>query len=531
MSIVQGARPSPEVISKHQSKSRLGSLVWFAMAVLVLCAAAVVNGQPFFYPDTTAYVRGAEMGLTKVLGERFRTDLLPPEAVHAPIEPQADPQFSAALPKTLGSADRKARGLTSIEDKIVLAGRSVYYGALLYVAYVTSEFWLAVVLQAMAVAYLLHLLIVRLWGLGGPVLLGTLTALVLLTPVSGFTGLLMPDIFAPLVILSMAILGLYWRELGRGDRVAIGLILVAGLVSHASHIALAAALWVVLLSARLAGSTKWRASTGALAIAAVCIGGALAAEWTFNKAVTVVLGEAPLRLPYLTARLVDTGPGTAYLQATCPASGYSACAYVHNFPTKWDLFMFSIDPSKGAFALASANEKRKFSAEQIRFFFDVFRYDPLGVLRTMGAGAIGQLASFGVHVIRYSPENMVGYEARLPTDVFARMQRARIAGHPAWSEAMTALTYLTVIVAMVAGAFLLWRGRLDAVEQTTRLRSFALLVITGVVANALICGVLASPYDRFQARVIWLVPLVAIVGWVSWRRAINPETSQKESHR
>jgi hypothetical protein len=31
----------------------------------------------------------------------------------------------------------------------------------------------------------------------------------------------------------------------------------------------------------------------------------------------------------------------------------------------------------------------------------------------------------------------------------------------------------------------------------------------GVLLNAAVCGVLSGPHDRYQARTIWLVPLLA----------------------
>lgn len=44
----------------------------------------------------------------------------------------------------------------------------------------------------------------------------------------------------------------------------------------------------------------------------------------------------------------------------------------------------------------------------------------------------------------------------------------------------------------------------------------------GVLMNAVICGVLAFPYDRFQVRVIWLLPLAALLAssmtWEQRRR-------------
>ena len=37
------------------------------------------------------------------------------------------------------------------------------------------------------------------------------------------------------------------------------------------------------------------------------------------------------------------------------------------------------------------------------------------------------------------------------------------------------------------------------------------MVLLGVVGNAAICGMLSMTLDRYQARVVWLVPLLAIV--------------------
>jgi len=39
--------------------------------------------------------------------------------------------------------------------------------------------------------------------------------------------------------------------------------------------------------------------------------------------------------------------------------------------------------------------------------------------------------------------------------------------------------------------------------------SLALLLF--LLLNAAVCGILSSPVDRYQARVIWLVPLLALV--------------------
>jgi hypothetical protein len=38
---------------------------------------------------------------------------------------------------------------------------------------------------------------------------------------------------------------------------------------------------------------------------------------------------------------------------------------------------------------------------------------------------------------------------------------------------------------------------------------FVLICVGGIVANAFICGILSGPWERYQLRVIWLLPLLA----------------------
>ena len=92
---------------------------------------------------------------------------------------------------------------------------------------------------------------------------------------------------------------------------------------------------------------------------------------------------------------------------------------------------------------------------------------------------------------------------------------------------LSAATYTTTLLAL---AYLVWqwharRRSAGAAGDDGRSAdwTFTGIVLMGVLANAIICGALASPYDRFQARVIWLVPLVALA--VAPRRPAQPSTA------
>jgi hypothetical protein len=47
-------------------------------------------------------------------------------------------------------------------------------------------------------------------------------------------------------------------------------------------------------------------------------------------------------------------------------------------------------------------------------------------------------------------------------------------------------------------------SRLDTIE------AFILMILVGIVVNAVVCGVLAGPFDRYQTRISWLLPAVAL---------------------
>ena len=52
-----------------------------------------------------------------------------------------------------------------------------------------------------------------------------------------------------------------------------------------------------------------------------------------------------------------------------------------------------------------------------------------------------------------------------------------------------------------------------------RMEQVAMLAVGGLLANALVCATLASPMDRFQARLAWLPPLLALaVLALAWKR-------------
>jgi hypothetical protein len=126
-----------------------------AFCILLLASAwvALVNGQPLFSVDTTAYIRGADFAAVYFLGPKFATSWTQGRTLQG-VE-QHQPQ------NVLGKISGGELSLNSPFDKAVMAGRSIYYGGLLYLGHITSKFWLAVFTQAAIFLYLSHTLTIK----------------------------------------------------------------------------------------------------------------------------------------------------------------------------------------------------------------------------------------------------------------------------------------------------------------------------------------------------------------------------------
>jgi hypothetical protein len=55
-------------------------------------------------------------------------------------------------------------------------------------------------------------------------------------------------------------------------------------------------------------------------------------------------------------------------------------------------------------------------------------------------------------------------------------------------------------------------------RRDRRIASLAAFLFFALVVNAIICGALSNPHDRYQSRLVWLAPLVVAIAAIGWRR-------------
>jgi hypothetical protein len=469
-----------------------------ALAVLLaagaLCWVALVNGQPFFHPDTVGYVRGADVAVAKLLGPRFATPWVAPP-----------PGLVRPAPSSTGAGP-------SPDDQEVIGGRSIYYGALVSLGGRTGGFWLTVFMQSLAVALLVEIMMRALAVTGLRAYAAVMALIAAGTSAPLFIAFLMPDIWAGAAIAAAAALFALPQRLGRLDAVALVLICAFAAMAHASVAPVTGGLLVAGLVAwlwrRRAPPAPWLGAAGCVAALAAAWAGAAA----FNFAVVHTAGKPPVTPPFLTARVVADGPGTRFARERCAGQPFMVCRFADRLPLDVDHFLWGQTTKDGVFLPASAAERRALGDEQTRFALAAVSAYPLQQAVASLRNAALQTVTTELSDFGYKASVRAGLEGELPPDPLARFRRTLAYRQALPLGMFWGLQTAVVLAALIAIGWMAVRpsrrGTVHNEAQTAALL-FASLVILGVLGNGVVCGVLSTLYGRYQARVVWTIPLAA----------------------
>src|SRR5271166_3613973 len=471
---------------------------------LVACWPALLNGQPFFFSDTYGYLHNGDVALTKAIG---LLQTAQPGEIPQPSEAQS------SHPVIQGDAADARRSALQWDHPVIQghaadAGRSAYYGVFLDGIYRIGGFRLVPIAQALILLSEIGLLLTY-CGAFRPVVFGAVAIVIsALTPFAFFNTFLMPDVFAGSVILAVAALVVFGRTIPVLHFVFWFCVLTAGLLFHASHMAIAGILLFILGALMLIRriTASWR-SLGAVGLAMAL---AVAGNIVLDRAATKLSGERPIRQPLFMARLIADGPGYRYLATSCQESGFAVCAYLDRLKgIDFDTFLYKETPGVGVVALLSVAEKRALSDEQFRFASAVARFDPAGFVFTTFRNALQQLLTFGVDEFNYDSDYLVDVRQRYPEPD----RSVLLASAAARGAVPTTLIHVLTWVAVLASLAILGRFFLDdrKSKDFDRVRLTVMIVLAGVITNAIVCGVLSGPFSRFEARVIWLMPFLAFL--------------------
>jgi len=489
----------------------MGSIVfWFVVVTLLGIWPALTNGQPFFFPDTPSYVRGADVAISKTLGSWFATDWA--RGWERDQRSIIMSQTSVSAPEPPEAGQKSARRFAS-------SSRSIIYGALLYFGEVLGGMWLSIIIQSLIAAYLISIFIVRTLGLDFRYFLISHAILLIASPLPFFVSFLMPDVFAGFLILAFAILATSWDRLSHVERAIISVVLLFAVLSHITHLGLLLCLTAMTVGyvAVLNDRSQWINIRWLIGVSAACVVIAILWQVLFSFAASRVLGYPPIRLPNVTAKLVSM-LGKPAVSKVCRSHAFVVCRFQDRLPVDIDTFVLSGDERIGIFSVADVQTKRFLSDEQLRFALAIVPPNLMQVVAGVCVDALRQLTYIGLSEYSYSPYRVDSFRDRLPSHYFDRISStlaARSDGYVVFGQILYVITIIGVIfTALLLGGVL--RPRLahsaNEIGQRRVWCAATYIQLAGIMVNAIICGGFSALHDRYQARVVWLILLSLITG-------------------
>ena len=371
------------------------------------------------------------------------------------------------------------------------------YGPFLLALHGNTTLWLPLAGQGLIVSHVLWLLL-RCFGVQGAGRhLAACGVLAVGSAAPWVAGLLMPDIFAPVLVLAMFLLA-FDDRLGRWERGWLVGLAAFGIASHLAHLVLAAACIAAI------GVLRWRRA----GVVALPLGMALLTLAATNVVGFGTLAISPYGAVFSLARMASDGLVDPVLARACPASGWRMCGWAGRFPVTSDGFLWDV---KGPM-WTTPGGPIGLAPEAAAIVKRVIVEEPLGVLATGVANTLRQVTMVGVGdaLVPDSLDTPLAVNARA---MFPAEERARFAAGlqargmlAQWARTLN----MPHAILLLAGT-LATLGLLAYPRTNVPLRALAALILVGLLANAVSTGALSGPHDRYQARIAWLSLLTPIL--------------------
>jgi hypothetical protein len=401
--------------------------------------------------------------------------------------------------------------------------RPVFYSLFSLALHWQQSPWPIVAAQAALTAVLIRMAGKSLLGVENPWATPMVAAiLAIASSLPWFAGQILPDIFTPILILALMLITLGWERLTALERL-FAIALVPFCVSmHNGNLLVVLSALPAVAAVFLLG---WRPGPQAFRRLALVAGGAAIAITAIagsNYAARgkLVLSSASSTL--LFAKLLDDGPAMAVLEQECP-TGYALCSQLPKLQAHRaagtdvslaDYFLWGgpldslgwwtpVEPEAAQIvrkALAQSWPRQALTsiANGGRQFLTF----------ETGEGLIpdpGQPARDAIRII-FGADSLAAFRTSL---------------QGAGKLDFNALNWLHLLAIVLSFAFLLWRAVTSWRVDRRELYLLAFL-LTMLLAHAMAIGALTPLHGRYQSRVMWLIPLFALLAAVARRR--SPES-------
>lgn len=384
------------------------------------------------------------------------------------------------------------------QETTLYGARSPAYGAFVFLARTLNLPILLALLQASAGAWMITSLFRHLFPSGfGLASVLTVAAMLVISPLGIFTNLMMPDIWAGIGVGVIALLVVFWPRLSWWEVLLSCLIVGVSTEFHKSHMLLYLTLAICGF-----GLLIWpgiRAHLSGKALVMVFASTVLGALFMVpvDRFMRALPGLEILDIPHLTAHLNDGGPGVLFARTRCDDAAFELCKHSELVDYDWIEFMFRSGLTK--------EERIAMGSEDLDFFLQTFKSYPIQTGLFLLRDGLAQLVSIDTSDITLT-NRFTRYLSTLDLSQRNHIERSIFFDNPEYLDYLEWVTVASSLIGLGIVARLWWRGALTGPAAMV-----VLICLGGVLLNGLICGSAASPYGRFQVRIVWLIALCAAI--------------------
>ncbi len=321
----------------------------------------------------------------------------------------------------------------------------------------------------------------------------------LLTGASWFVSLVMPDIFAGMVVLSIFILG-FSKQLSKGMTVWLSLVGALAIAVHLSHLVIAAACLLIVFVIR------WRRFLYAVLPLVIALAALVGTTmYAFNK-----VAVSPFGSVFMLARMSADGNVKSVLQQYCPEKNWSLCAWTDRLAKDSDSFMWD---AKGP-VWSHPGGPMGFAPEASEIISLTIRTKPFPVLWSAIQNTVTQLSMVKlgdtIHSEWLDLTVLKSIEKLFPAAELDRYKNSKQVQGKMLERVsfVSAVGSYAVLIGFLFSLYFFFRA-LRARDWTAL--GFIALIWIGVLANAFATGALSKPHYRYQTRIVWLLMLPPLI--------------------
>ena len=398
-------------------------------------------------------------------------------------------------------------------ERYLVPSRSTVFG--LYLHYgEDSYFWINLGIQALSTMWILQLLL-RVFGLARPWrLFSVCLALTLTTALPWLASMLLTDIFSGLSVLALFLLVLFGDKTSTGEKIALFVFTAFAAATHSATMAVLLGLCLVGWMVR--PFLRGRIPLAHLAQGTLTIAAGAILLLSANYALSGRIAWTPGGYSIAFARMLQDGIVTRYLNEHCSTEQLKLCPYRNELPETADGFLWSREtPFNKLGRFAGMSDEMGYIASRALAAY------PLWQAREALIDSAEQMlkVATGENTDHPSLTHTYGIfrdyvQQHLKLVDAARQQKNFITFGPLnLIHVPVALFSTAFVFVMLIAAF--FRRRLDDV---TLLLATVCLTLLG---NAVICGVISGPHDRYGSRLVWITTLTLIIAALKRTRREN----------